>query len=67
MAKSGKRVMKSSPVANHRVSGGPIEDLGAQNTLRNFRGDSAKRKNQPVPPPLPPQPFAAPVGKPNKI
>jgi hypothetical protein len=67
MAGKSKRVMKSSPTGNRRVSAGPIENVGLQNTMRNQRNDSAKLKNQPVPPPIPPQPFAPPVGKPNPV
>lgn len=64
----GKRLPKAAPLATRKASGGPIESVDVQNTLnRDFRSDMAKRKNQPVPEPIPPQPFSSPVGDRNPV
>jgi hypothetical protein len=71
VGKSGakqKKMPRGTPTGNKRVSAGPIENLAAQKSLmENFRPGDAKRKSQTVPPPIPPQPFAAPVGERNLV
>ena len=70
VGKSGsqKKVPNGSALATKRMSPGPIEDLAAQKRLmEEFRPGDAKLKSQPVPTPIPPQPFAAPVGERNRV